>query len=236
MSLEAYRLVCGIDADKIYLGQVRAYLSPLDGTYPTPANGIAISPPDGELAANHVWQLNVAEDGWVSIPDYRRTRLYDTVTGQPLPPSKLGEPLPETATLLTPPMVGAKEARRWDSAMGRWELLPDLRGEGYWLADGQYHVICEIGETPPVGALTEPPPPTTEQLEFAARSQRDVLLSSSEWLIQRHRDEQEAGRQTSLSTEQYAELQTWRQALRDWPTSQGWPTVAVPQAPAWLNN
>jgi len=234
MSLEAYRLVCGVDADKIYLGQVRAYLSPLDGTYPIPANGIAISPPDGVLAANHVWQLNAAEDEWVSIPDYRRARLYDTLTGQPLPPRKLGEPLPETATWLTPPMASAKEALRWSATVGAWEVVPDRRGEDYWLEDGTYHIINVIGEVPPIGALTEPPPPTTEQLATAARGQRDGLLSGSEWLIQRHRDEQEVGRETTLSAMQYTELQAWRQALRDWPASDGWPHIATPVKPEWF--
>jgi hypothetical protein len=53
--------------------------------------------------------------------------------------------------------------------------------------------------------------------------------------VTRHRDEQELGRGTTLKAAQYLELLEYRQALRDWPDSSGFPaTFSRPSAPAWL--
>lgn len=230
-----YNAVCGINADRLFIGLVPAYLSPLDGAYPLPANGVDIAEPKGKLPEHHAWQLNDAGTDWNTVADYRQLTVYDTVTGQPLPPLALGIAPPATATLAEPPWPGEKEARQWNPDSCAWELLPDHRGETYWLANGSQHVITEVGQKPPAHALTEPPPPTAPQIEATARSQRDALLASSEWIILRHRDETEASRATTLTSEHYAELQVWRQALRDWPAQAGWPQLEIPQAPIWIS-
>ncbi|MCG9031416.1 DUF4376 domain-containing protein [Laribacter hongkongensis] len=175
-------LVCGLDADGLYAGPVPAYRSPLDQTYPLPANGVGIAPPDGDLPPHHAWQLNAGGDGWIATPDYRRVTLYDTTTGQPLLPPALGECLPDHVTLEVPPPPGEREVIRWDAGHRVWQRVPDRRGESYWLPDGSHHVIREIGEIPPADALTEPPPPTLEALREQRRAE-----------INRWRDEQENG-------------------------------------------
>lgn len=81
-------------------------------------------------------------------------------------------------------------------------------------------------------------PLTIEQMFSSLRTARDVRLVSTNWLVERHRDEQEAGKATTLTTEQYAALLAYRQALRDLPaqtgapwdgggTSTPWPVMSV---------
>ena len=175
-----FTLVCGLDADELYAGPVPAYLSPLDQTYPLPANGIAIDPPDGDLPPHHVWRLTADRQSWIAIPDYRRVTLYDTTTGQPLPPLALGESLPDQATLEVPRPPGDREACRWDAGQRGWQLVPDRRGESYWLPDGSHHIISEIGEVPPGDALTEPPLPTLEALREQRRAEINAWRDQQE--------------------------------------------------------
>lgn len=69
----------------------------------------------------------------------------------------------------------------------------------------------------------------------AERTWRQSALSATEWLITRHRDEQELGRGTTLKAQHYLELLEYRQALRDWPGAGAFPSsVSRPSAPQWL--
>ena len=52
------------------------------------------------------------------------------------------------------------------------------------------------------------------------RSTRDSLLSDCEWMAVRHRDQKDAGATTSLTDAEYTALLSYRQALRDWPSSE----------------
>ncbi|WP_456024641.1 phage tail assembly chaperone [Pseudomonas protegens] len=78
--------------------------------------------------------------------------------------------------------------------------------------------------------------PVAQQITFSVeRHWRTTALSQSDWLVTRHRDELDAGVQTSLSSKQFAKLLTHRQALRDWPGAND--TAAAesrPQPPKWL--
>jgi len=72
------------------------------------------------------------------------------------------------------------------------------------------------------------PAPTADSV----RAQRDTLVSATDWLVQRHRDQIEAGSATTLTAEQYAALQTYRSALRNVPEQSGFPaTVTWPTYP-----
>lgn len=79
------------------------------------------------------------------------------------------------------------------------------------------------------------PPPTVEDLKNRERAARDRVLLLTDPLIARHRDELEAERPTTLTAEQYKQLQGYRQDLRDWPESEHFPAVDYrPEQPAWL--
>ncbi|WP_460124544.1 tail fiber assembly protein [Pseudomonas sp. H3_G09] len=98
--------------------------------------------------------------------------------------------------------------------------LPTVAGE---LPAQQSRVIAQA----PIVAEEEP--------AMAARVWRQASLATNEWLVSRHRDEQDLGRGTSLKPTQYLELLEYRQALRDWPDSALFPALnARPLAPAWL--
>jgi len=81
----------------------------------------------------------------------------------------------------------------------------------------------------------DPPAPSTGERALAARSQRDAALSATDWLVTRHRDEMEAGDALTLQPEQYATLQAYRTALRNFTSQAGFPDVGLPTAPAFVN-
>ena len=83
--------------------------------------------------------------------------------------------------------------------------------------------------------LVDSPPPSAEQLATVERTWRDAQLLASDGMINRHRDQVEAGGVTTLTAEQYKALQTYRQDLRNWPDSAAFPENAErPAAPSWL--
>lgn len=82
----------------------------------------------------------------------------------------------------------------------------------------------------------EPDPPSPEQLAATERAWRGSQLNATDALVQRHRDELEDGANTTLSAEQYQELQVYRHALREWPETDGFPSTDLRHvAPAWLS-
>ncbi|MDD2047330.1 phage tail assembly chaperone [Pseudomonas putida] len=96
---------------------------------------------------------------------------------------------------------------------------------------GQLIVADESGY--PV--LADPPPPGSEVLAAIERHWRDERLLVTDGVVSRHRDELEEGSATTLSVEQYAELQAFRRALRDWPQVGEFPLIDHrPIEPQWL--
>ncbi|AZZ75280.1 phage tail protein [Pseudomonas sp. RU47] len=83
--------------------------------------------------------------------------------------------------------------------------------------------------------LVERPAPTAEVLAAAERVWRDRQLAATDPLVSRHRDEVEEGGSTSITPEQYTELQGYRRLLRDWPQGDQFPLAEHrPPAPTWL--
>lgn len=75
-----------------------------------------------------------------------------------------------------------------------------------------------------------------DDLASSERIWRDSQLSSTEWLVMRHRDELDLGRPTTLTTESFTELLDYRQALRDWPLAATFPDAnGRPVKPEWVN-
>lgn len=83
--------------------------------------------------------------------------------------------------------------------------------------------------------LAEPLPLSHELLCENERSWRSMQLTATDGVVTRHRDELEEGVATTLSAEQYAALQAYRRALRNWPESGEFPLVDHrPATPPWL--
>lgn len=75
-----------------------------------------------------------------------------------------------------------------------------------------------------------------EESRQAERQRRDAELAARQWLRERHRDEQDLGRPTTLSNEQFTELLVYLQSLRDWPQYEAFPDSRQrPTAPKWID-
>lgn len=84
--------------------------------------------------------------------------------------------------------------------------------------------------------LVDPPPPSPEVLAEQARQWRDAEIESVKWLRERHRDETDAQRPTTLTASQSGELIDYVQALRDWPASPDFPLLeSRPRKPDWIS-
>lgn len=79
------------------------------------------------------------------------------------------------------------------------------------------------------------PQPTPEQKAQSLRLERDQLLLSTDWLVNRHREQQDAGTGTTLTEDQFQELLRWRSALRRLPSTEGFPHIELPIAPAFVD-
>lgn len=74
-----------------------------------------------------------------------------------------------------------------------------------------------------------------EQQCAVERAWRDDMLLKACAVRDRHRDEQELSRPTTLTQDRFVELMRYIQKLRDWPQSPGFPIEGQrPVAPAWL--
>jgi hypothetical protein len=84
-------------------------------------------------------------------------------------------------------------------------------------------------------AFVNPPALSPEESAVVERAWRDGELKGSDGVVARHRDQVEAGGTTTLTADQYKALQSYRQALRDWPENKEFPDSAKrPVAPEWL--
>lgn len=62
--------------------------------------------------------------------------------------------------------------------------------------------------------------------------QRDTALRETDWLVARHRDEIEMDpNQTTLTPQQYSDLQQWRRSLRNITFHPDWPRLSLPERP-----
>lgn len=75
---------------------------------------------------------------------------------------------------------------------------------------------------------------THEQACETAKQQRDAAIDSSMWFVQRHNSQKQLNIETSITDQQFTELLTYHQDLRDWPGQPGWPDIDMPSTPEWL--
>ncbi|WP_093403634.1 phage tail assembly chaperone [Pseudomonas sp. NFPP19] len=84
--------------------------------------------------------------------------------------------------------------------------------------------------------LVAPVESLPERLQDNERAWRDQALAAASGIRDRHRDELELERPTTLTGGQFKELLVYAQALRDWPQSSDFPDVQHrPVAPPWLD-
>jgi hypothetical protein len=96
-------------------------------------------------------------------------------------------------------------------------------------------LVIEWGDDGGLPVLVAPQLPSVDELAVIERGWRDAQIAATDGLVARHRDEQEAGDDTTLTTEQYTELQVYRRQLRNWPQGEEFPLAEHrPPAPPWL--
>lgn len=84
--------------------------------------------------------------------------------------------------------------------------------------------------------LMDAPAQSQQELAEVERYWRSVQLMTTDGVVTRHRDEVEESSSTTLTLEQYAELQAYRRLLRNWPEAGEFPlSEHRPPAPAWLS-
>lgn len=112
------------------------------------------------------------------------------------------------------------------------EITPDAH-MALLVGQGEGKLICWGEDGRPF--LKDAPEQSPEQLAMVERAWRDSQLAVTDSVVTRHRDELEDGDATSLTTEQYAELQGYRRQLRAWPEAGEFPlSEHRPTAPKWL--
>ncbi|QIH08908.1 phage tail protein [Pseudomonas sp. BIOMIG1BAC] len=95
---------------------------------------------------------------------------------------------------------------------------------------GKIRAHDEAGRPYLIDAPVVPPDPAADE-----RAWRDGELANVLWLRERHRDQLEANAAPTLSAEQFKELLTYIQALRDLPQSPDFPNNENrPLPPVWL--
>lgn len=77
-----------------------------------------------------------------------------------------------------------------------------------------------------------PAGPNDEERAAGLKGLRDSLVTRTDWLVQRHRDELDMQRATTMSAEAFAALLEYRQALRDVSLAAGFPHVDMPALPS----
>ncbi|MEO5373163.1 MAG: phage tail assembly chaperone [Alphaproteobacteria bacterium] len=98
----------------------------------------------------------------------------------------------------------------------------------YKMVDGVRVQLTETEEAEILAERAAHAAKAGERLMADVRSMRTRRLSDTDFLTQRHYEEQSQGRQTSLSAERFAAILAYRQALRDLPAN-----TDDPANPAW---
>jgi hypothetical protein len=105
------------------------------------------------------------------------------------------------------------------------------------LLDGETAGRCIAADKRGRPILIDPPPPSIELLSARGRQWRNGEIENIKWLLERHRDEVDLQRPTTLNASQSAELREYVQRLRDWPASEDFPSVERrPPKPEWLTS
>lgn len=104
------------------------------------------------------------------------------------------------------------------------------------LLEGQTQGLVIAANADGYPILKDRPALTPEQLSVIERLWRDQHLAETDGIVVRHRDELEDGMETTLSPQEYGQLQTYRRALRNWPEAGEFPLLEHrPEAPSWLS-
>lgn len=81
--------------------------------------------------------------------------------------------------------------------------------------------------------LVELPQPSIEDLKAVKRAERDNMINSYIWRVQRYEQQTKLGLETTDTEEDYLELLNYIQFLRDLPESPDFPNIQVLSFEDW---
>jgi hypothetical protein len=149
-----------------YLGELEAYLSPLESIYPLPSNAVFVQP-GADPGPQKARRLTQDGSAWEVVDDFRYIMLWDKATARPVPNTlTLGEALPVSVTHLAPPTYDAQDCKCsiWDIETNAWIAVPDYSRCPLWVkATAQRAAPLPAGVALP-DTLTTLQPPTGEHI------------------------------------------------------------------------
>lgn len=121
-----------------------------------------------------------------------------------------------------------------------------IDGRAHWIFRAEFappyappaDVLVEVTDRPEVkegwlydaktGQFTDPASLITDEQRLKEiRTERNILIAETDWIMLRHRDEVELGGERTLTDQQAAALALYRGALRDMPNT------CDPRSPVW---
>lgn len=114
------------------------------------------------------------------------------------------------------------------------ELTNDFHQEVI-VAMGQGKVLTIVNGVPTLIDGRKEATLTTDEKAASLRAQRNALLTSTDGMVSRHRDQKEASVSITLTDLQFTQLQQYRQALREFPEQAGFPNLSLPAKPDFFH-
>lgn len=147
-----------------YVTATAIFRDPIDGRFHVPPFTTLVAP-DGEVSDSLTHKFDIASSSWTVVNDFRRARLYSTLTGYVVSNElKIGDPLPNDVTTLAPPLVRGEDhkAFRWSETNSQWRVIPDFSQATLWRKDtAQVAPPIPCGEGLPAELTTVHPPTGT---------------------------------------------------------------------------
>lgn len=109
---------------------------------------------------------------------HAETGLYlGTTQADPSPLEQDTWLYPAYTTDQVPPTAAQNQAAVFQA--DAWQLVPDWRGHGYWLADGSFNTIEQLNVEPPADALDTPPQEPNPPLAILQKQATDAIDSAA---------------------------------------------------------
>ncbi|MFH1984769.1 MAG: phage tail assembly chaperone [Pseudomonadota bacterium] len=139
--------------------------------------------------------------------------------------------MPAQCTIVPPPSIGIGEAAVWTG--GSWSTLVDKRGVYYSKQTGRKVMVDAVGFEPDPGWTDRPPPAfglwddesgtwvvsLSVWLAEIIRPERDWRLRAALDVLDRHRNQQDFGLDTTIADADAAQWARYAQDLRDLPAT-----------------
>ena len=115
--------------------------------------------------------------------------------------------------------------------------LEDLQTRNEYFTESNHDLVFNRvvgGKYGGIYETVETPEDITQQQTAKIVSQRNKLLTESDWAVTRHLEEKTTGKGHTLSEEQFVEFLNYRRELRDITKLENFPFISLPETPKFL--